>query len=108
MSEQPAGSVDAAPAGCTPPGVPASIREFEQALRQMGFSRAQARAIALYGFKAGAAPGVDEAAEAEAELLRALDELKGAFDVSPPGGDRVSTDAGPPPSVRSFFGSSIS
>jgi hypothetical protein len=83
MTEQPAGSVDAAPAGCAPPGVPASIREFEQAMRQMGFSRAQARAIALYGYKAGAAPGVDEAADGEAELLRALDQLKVAFAGAP-------------------------
>ena len=81
--EQSAGTVDAAPAGCTPPGVPATPREFERFLREHGFSRAKAKAITVRGFKAGNDPGVDAAAEAEADLLRALDELKVAFSGAP-------------------------
>jgi hypothetical protein len=50
--------------------VPSTVKEFEGALRNLGFSDEQARIIAASGFKEGAgplAPGVDQAAAGASE-----------------------------------------
>lgn len=69
--------------GSTEPGttpaqsLPRTVREFERALAQMGFSRRQARAIAARGFKASAdAEASNDASELATLLKRHLEVLE--------------------------------
>lgn len=57
---------------------PQTVREFEAALRGIGFSRAESTAIASRGFKASMTP---EAAQAETldELVAVIESFKNSF-----------------------------
>lgn len=56
--------------GTSPQSPPKNVREFEQAMRELGYSKRQARAIAAAGFKAlGEAEPPDDTSEL-AELIR--------------------------------------
>ena len=61
-----------------PPPTARTPREFEQFLRQHGYSKAAARGITMHGFKPRDLDAVEHEAE-EAELLSALDALRRAI-----------------------------
>ena len=61
-----------------PPPTARTPREFEQFLRQHGYSKAAARGITMHGFKTRDLDAAEQEAE-EAELLSALDALRRAI-----------------------------
>lgn len=53
-------------------GKPASIRELERALRDLGFSQREAAAIAAHGYRAITNPATDDDEECLGEALHAI------------------------------------
>lgn len=67
----------------TPARPPQTLREFERAMRALGFTRPQAEAIARKGFSGATAPGAadpepDDSDELRAALQRLARTLKGS------------------------------